>query len=164
MELDLRVEIATIELLNSELLKENFNEYQKSVDILVLLNGNIYIEIEINLSNFAKVKLRNFLYSDKIFSSLLERGNSVEKLKDIYFYQLNLNTEDKTISYGEEVVVAYGIKTKSIFMDYKYIVLKQQKSHSREFIHELDFSLFSFPDLFRKIYLLLYVHMIPLLW
>ena len=122
--LELETEKTTIQLLNNELLKDNFKEYQKTVDILVVLNEHIYVDIEINRSNFEKVKLRNILYSDKIFSSLLERGDDVEILKDTYFYQLNLNTEDKTISYGEEVVVAYGIKTKSVFMDHKYIVLK----------------------------------------
>ena len=46
----------------------------------------------------------------------------------------------------------------------KKLDLKQQKSHSREFIRELDFSLFCFLNLPRKNYLLLLVHMVSLLW
>ena len=48
-----------IEISNNELLKENIKEYKKTIDILVILNDTIFIDIEINRSNFERVKLRN---------------------------------------------------------------------------------------------------------
>lgn len=124
--LDLRLDLKTskITLLNNELPKENIKEYQKTIDIYVVLNETIYVDIEINRSNFEKVKLRNYLYDNKLFSMLLETGDTSENLKNQYFYQLNLNTKDKLIPYGEDIIVSFGLKTKSIYLDHKYTVLK----------------------------------------
>lgn len=124
LDLELNVDDTKIEILNNELLKENIREYQKRVDILVVLDDRIFINIEINRSNFEKVKLRNMLYCDKLYSMLLETGDKITKLKDIGLYQLNLNTMDKSITYGEDVIVAYSLVNKDIFGKNKYIVLK----------------------------------------
>ena len=124
LKLGLDVDSTKIEILNNELVKENFREYQKRVDILVVLNGNIYVDIEINRSNFNRVKLRNSMYCDKLYSMLLDMGDKTTRLNDIYLYQLNLNTKDKTISYGEDVIVSFSLVTKDIFIKNKFIVLK----------------------------------------
>ena len=99
--LDLKLDVnkTKIEVLNNELVKENIREYQKRVDILVVLNDTIYIDIEVNRSNFDRVKLRNSMYCDKLYSMLLDMGDKTTKLNDIYLYQLNLNAKDKSISY-----------------------------------------------------------------
>ena len=94
LDLKLDIDSAKIEILNNELITENIKEYQKRVDILVVLNDTIYIDIEINRSNFEKVKKRNSLYCDKLYSMLLDMGDKTTKLNDIYLYQLNLNTKD----------------------------------------------------------------------
>lgn len=124
LELDLEVNGTKIEILNNELLKENIREYQKRVDILVVLDDRIFIDIEINRSNFEKVKLRNMLYCDKLYSMLLEMGDKTTRLKDICLYQLNLNTKDKSITYGEDMIVAYSLVNQDIFVKNKYMVLK----------------------------------------
>ena len=86
LDLILKVEDTKIEVLNNELLKENTCEYQKRVDILVAIDDRIFVDIEINRSNFEKVKLRNIMYCDKLYSMLLEMGDTTTKLKDICLY------------------------------------------------------------------------------
>ena len=98
LDLKLNVNKAKIEILNNELVKKNVREYQKRVDILVVLNDTIYIDIEVNRSNFDRVKLRNSMYCDKLYSMLLDMGDKTTKLRDIFQYQLSLNTKDKPIS------------------------------------------------------------------
>lgn len=124
LDLKLDIDSAKIEILNNELIKENVLEYQKRVDILVVLNDTIYIDIEINRSNFEKVKKRNSLYCDKLYSMLLDMGDKTTKLNDIYLYQLNLNTKDLSITYGEDIIVSYSLVTKSIYIKNKYTYLK----------------------------------------
>ena len=46
-----------IEITKNELLKENIKEYQKCVDILVILNDDIHVDIEINRSSFENPNL-----------------------------------------------------------------------------------------------------------
>ena len=113
-----------IEIVKNELLKENIKEYQKRVDILVILNDNIYVDIEINRSSFEKSKFRNSLYCDKLYTTLLETGEKASELKNFYLYQLNLNTEDKSTPYGEDMIVMYSTTTKEIFIDNKIMILK----------------------------------------
>ena len=84
-------------------------EYLKKVDILVILNDKIYVDIEANRSNFAKSKFRNSLYCDKLYTTLLETGDIAS--------QLNLNTEDKSISYGGDMIVLYSTTNKEISID-----------------------------------------------
>ena len=138
LNLDMSINDTKIEILNNELPKENIKEYQKRVDILVVLNDVIFIDIEINRSNFEKVKLRNTMYCDKLYSMLLEKGENASKLKDICLYQLNLNTEDKLISYGEDIIVAYSLTTKNIFVQNKYMVLKYLEFYRKLYYTNFD--------------------------
>ena len=55
---------------------------------------------------------------------LLESGEKVIDLEDKYFCQLNLNAEDKSIDYGEDIIVRYNLTKKSIYLDQDKIVLK----------------------------------------
>lgn len=124
LNLNLKPKDTKIQLLNNELTNENIKEYHKRIDIIVVLNDTIFIDIEMNRSPFRKVKLRNFMYCDKLYSMLIKSGDEPEKLRELSLYQLNLNTKDKSISYGEDIIVAYSLKTNKIFLDNKYIVLK----------------------------------------
>lgn len=78
LELNLDLNKCNIKILENELPKENKTEYNKIVDIYVLLNQKIHIDIEINRSNFNKVKLRNYLYDNKLYSMLLETGDNIK--------------------------------------------------------------------------------------
>ena len=124
LELDLDVREMNVRLLNTELPKQNIREYQKRIDIYLCINNNIYIDIEINRSNFNRVKLRNYLYGSKTYSMLLESGDNISELEDKYFWQLNLNTEDKSVDYGEDIIVRYSLTKKSVYLDQDKIVLK----------------------------------------
>ena len=122
--MDLEEFDTNLEISKNELLKENIKEYQKRVDILVVLNDKIHIDIEANRSSFKKSKLRNSLYWDKLYSTILETGSNAEELSDFYLYQLNLNTEDKNSSIGEDRIMLYSTATKEIFLDNKIMILK----------------------------------------
>ena len=124
LELDLDVREMNVRLLNTELPKQNIREYQKRIDIYLCINNNIYIDIEINRSNFKRVKLRNYLYGSKTYSMLLVSGDNISELEDKYFWQLNLNTEDKSVDYGEDIIVRYSLTKKSVYLDQDKIVLK----------------------------------------
>ena len=113
-----------IRLLNNELPKENKKEYKKSVDLYVSIDNNIFVEIEINREPFEDVKLRNYLYSNKLYTMLLEQGEDISELNNKKFIQINLNAKEKNIMYGEEIIVPYGLKSKQVYIDNKYTILK----------------------------------------
>ena len=122
--LDLDVDVMELQILNNELPREDMREYQKKIDVYVCINGSFYVDIEINRSNFNRVKMRNYLYSSKLYSMLLDSGKKVSDLDSKYFCQLNLNTMDKDFDYGEEIIVPYSLTTKSVYIEQDKIVLK----------------------------------------
>ena len=138
LKLDIDESYTDIEVTKNELLKENIKEYQKRVDILVILNDNIYVDIEINRSSFEKSKFRNSLYCDKLYTTLLETGEKASFLKKFYLYQLNLNTEDKSTPYGEDRIILYSTATKEIFIDNKIMVLKYLEFYRKLYYTNVD--------------------------
>ena len=94
--LEYELEELDIRILNNELPKENNREYSKRVDVNIVLKDNIYVEIEINREDFNLVKYRNKMYEDKLYSMILEKGDNPRRLDSIWFYQLNLNTCNKS--------------------------------------------------------------------
>lgn len=117
LHLEYQLDELKIRMLNTELEKTTINEYQKRIDVNIVLNDNIYVEIEINRKDFELVKHRNNMYANKISSMILEKGENPKKLESIYFYQLNLNTENKDESIGEHIIVPYDISLGEIFID-----------------------------------------------
>ena len=113
-----------ITLLNSELPKENKDEYKKTIDLYVLINNSIYVDIEINKERFEDVKLRNLLYESKLHSMILEKGESIKKLEKKCFVQINLNAVDKDSDIGEDTIVSYSLKTKQIYSLNRYTLIK----------------------------------------
>ena len=108
----------------NELLKENHKEYRKVIDMHAILDDNMHISVEINTEQFKNVKLRNFLLQTKLFSTLLEKGEKVSKLKDIYLFQLNINTRGKNYGRKENIIVPYDITKKEVYHENFVIVLK----------------------------------------
>ena len=135
LEIDIDRNKCKIRLLNNELPIENYKEYKKTVDLNIVLNDDIFIEIEINRSDFNKVKRRNFIYQNKMYSMIPEKGDNPKNLDNIIFYQLNLNTENKTETYGEHVIVPYDTTIKEIYIDNYYTILKYL-----EFYHKLYYT------------------------
>ena len=85
LHLKYELEELDIRILNNELPKENYKEYQKRIDVNIVLNDDIYVEIEINRENFNLVKYQNQMYEDKLYSMIIESGESTKKLENIYF-------------------------------------------------------------------------------
>ena len=135
LEIDIDRNKCKIRLINNELPLENYKEYKKNVYLNITLNDDIFIEIEINRSDFNKVKHRNFIYQNKIYSMIPEKGNDPKDIDNVIFYQLNLNTENKTETYGEHVIVPYDTTTKKIYIDNYYTILKYL-----EFYHKLYYT------------------------
>ena len=135
LEIDIDRNKCKIRLINNELPPENYKEYKKNVYLNITLNDDIFIEIEINRSDFNKVKHRNFIYQNKIYSMIPEKGNDPKDIDNVIFYQLNLNTENKTETYGEHVIVPYDTTTKEIYIDNYYTILKYL-----EFYHKLYYT------------------------
>ena len=135
LEIDIDRNKCKIRLINNELPPENYKKYKKNVYLNIALNDDIFIEIEINRSDFNKVKHRNFIYQNKIYSMIPEKGNDPKDIDNVIFYQLNLNTENKTETYGEHVIVPYDTTTKEIYIDNYYTILKHL-----EFYHKLYYT------------------------
>ena len=123
--LDLDIESTSISLLNSELPKGIIKEYQKTIDIYVSLNDNTRIDVELNNASYNDLlSIRNSLYESKLFSMSLESGESIKELANKKIIQLNLNTKDLNITYGEDILMTYGIKTGNFYLKNRQIILK----------------------------------------
>ena len=129
LELDIEPDMCKLELLDSELPKMNKNEYQKTVDLYVKIN-KIYVNIEINREYFNNIGKRNLMYADRLYSMILEQGNSLDDLEDKIFVQINLNAVDKLdmkkekLKYGTDKLVTYGLYTNEIYNDNKFVLVK----------------------------------------
>ena len=85
LHLEYELEELDIRILNNELIRESIREYQKRIDVNIVLNDNIYVEIEINREDFNRVKYRNKMYADKVSSLILESGENIKKLEEFIF-------------------------------------------------------------------------------
>lgn len=127
--LDIDKDMCELRLLDSELAKDKYLEYQKTVDLYVSID-NIYVNIEINREYFKNIEYRNFLFADKLYTMLLRRGENAKTLKDKMFIQINLNAKDKfdknnkELTYGTDTIVNYGINTGKIYNNNKLIYVK----------------------------------------
>ena len=122
--MDLDPETTKIHISNTELIKQNVKEYQKRVDILVVINEKFTVDIEANRSPFKRVKRRNTMYLDKVNTLILEVGNKTIKVNDKFVYQLNLNAVDKEYDEPDDIVGLCSLKTNKIYQDNKFIILK----------------------------------------
>ena len=136
LHLEYELEELDIRILNNELIRESVREYQKRIDVNIVLNDNIYVEIEINREDFNRVKYRNKMYADKVSSLILESGENIKKLEEFYFYQLNLNTENKNENIGEHIIVSYDISTNEIYIDNNKTILKYLEFYYRLYYNE----------------------------
>ena len=80
MNIDIKPEENYILFLDKELIKENFKEKGKIVDINVKLGNNLIIDVEVNREKFEIVKERNDLYLSKLDITQLEVGEEYRDL------------------------------------------------------------------------------------
>ena len=112
LKLNMNPSLSELVFLNSELPKTKKKEYRKTVDILVTINKEKVIDVEINTESYHYIAERNTFYMEKIISMGVEEGTSYNKMKNYYFYQLNLNV------YGRD----------NYFKD-KYFTLREEKTN-----------------------------------
>lgn len=117
-----------IKLMDGELPKENKNEKKKIVDIYVILDGKIYVDIEVNRSKFENVLERNVKYKNKLLSMIPKTGEDIKVLKEKSLYQLNLNAYPKE-EITDDIVVLYGLKSKKIYSSNEYMIIKGLEKH-----------------------------------
>ena len=112
-----------IRLMDGELPKESMKEKGKIVDIYVVLDGKVYIDIEMNKSKFETVLQRNIKYKDKLSSMLPESDEDYKALTSKKLYQLNLNAYpyEKIL---DDIIVLYGLKTHNIYSSDECMVVK----------------------------------------
>ena len=117
-----------IRLMDGELPKENRSEKKKIIDIYVVLDGKIYVDIEMNKSKFENVLERNIKYKNKLSSMIPKKGENVKNLKEKKLYQLNLNAYEKE-EIIDDIVVLYGIKSKKIYSTNEYMIVKRLEKY-----------------------------------
>mgnify|MGYP003289090714 CR=1 FL=1 len=126
---DIDSDMCNIQLLDSELVKDKYNEYQKTVDICVEMN-NILVNVEINREYFKNVEKRNFIFADKLHTMMLQRGDDIESLENKIFVQINLNAVDKyddnnnKLTFGTDKVVLYGLDSGMVYNSNKFVLVK----------------------------------------
>ena len=112
-----------ISLLDSEMPIINKKEHEQIVDIFVVINKNIYVDIEMNRSKFESVFERNDKYKNRISNIIFEKGESLKELKTKHVYQLNLNASPQE-EILEDTIVRYGLKTKKIYSSNESVIMK----------------------------------------
>ena len=99
LDLELNPNNVELEILNNELLIDNYEERKKYTDFIVLLDNKYYIDIEFNTSNFELVKYKNFLYICKMNSIIEKKGSEISKISERIVIQLNINADKKESTY-----------------------------------------------------------------
>ena len=126
-----------IRLMDGELPKENKREKKKVIDIYVVLDGKIYVDIEMNRNKFELVLERNIKYKDKLSSMIPESGEDIKHIKDKKLYQWNLNaylSEDIL----DDIVVLYGLKSNKIYSKSECMVVKSLERYRELYYNECN--------------------------
>ena len=91
----LKIDIEDVQILNSELPKENIADKKSILDIRATINKNVEIDIEIQVSRTIYMPQRSLYYWSKIYCEQLESGEKYNKLKKtICINILDFNTLD----------------------------------------------------------------------
>ena len=128
--LDVNIRSSKITFLNSELYKENKNEYHKIIDLYLSIDNQIFIDIELNKMPFKMVIERNNLYLNKLASMLLETGDNIKKLKQYHLYQINLNAH-KSDEGNSQFVIPFDIENKKIYPIKQKVIIKSLETYKK---------------------------------
>ncbi len=94
LDLNIKPEESKVIFLDKELIKDNYKEKGKIVDLNVKINEKLLVTVEVNRVRFESIKERNKLYLEKLRTMQLEIGDEYNILDSKYIYQLNLNAKD----------------------------------------------------------------------
>ena len=151
-----------IVFLNKEFIKDKIKEKGGEVDIYVKIGNKYFIDIEMNKSRFSTVKIRNYLYVEKLHSLMLEEGDEYKELKANNLYQLNLNAKESKrsipIDNMTEISTITGIKTMECIQRYSVNLAYYEDMYYNE-VEEMGFSEIFMAGLMSKNYTELYERM-----
>ena len=133
LDIDIDPNNSNLIFLDKELIKENYKEHGKTVDLNVKLDSNLLINVEVNRRDFETIKRRNKLYLEKLHTMQYEVGEDYKDLASEYIYQLNLNYKDKYKNIGENIIVSYDITSNKIFDDNIKIYIKHLEYYKNMF-------------------------------
>ncbi len=117
LNLDISEDETNLFFLDKELIKENYKEKGKMVDLNVKIGEHLLVTVEVNRYDFNTIKERNQLFLEKLHTLQFEVGEEYKVLKSNYLYQLNLNVLDSYKNTGENIIVSYDITNHSIYND-----------------------------------------------
>jgi len=124
LKLEIDYDDIILTIYNNELLKDNYKEYKKIVDLLISINNDIIINIEVNRRYYKDTKIRNDRYINKIYDMLIGKGQDYNELINKRIYQLNLNAREKNSKIKEDIIVSYGKISNKIYDNNTEIYLK----------------------------------------
>ena len=136
LNLNILEEETNLKFIDKELIKENYKEKGKTVDLNVKIEKNLLVTVEINRYNFENIKERNQLYLEKLHTMQFEVGDDYEDLKSIYLYQLNLNVLGNSNT-GENIIVSYDITNHTIYNDKIKTYIKHLAYYSEMFYNNV---------------------------
>lgn len=91
----LKIDIEDVQILNSELPKENIADKKSILDIRATIDNNVEVDIEIQVARTIYMPQRSLYYWSKIYCEQLESGEKYNKLKKtICINILDFNTLD----------------------------------------------------------------------
>lgn len=95
LEATLKININDVQIINSELTKENISDKKSILDIRATIDDNIQVDIEIQVARTIYMPQRSLYYWSKIYCEQLETGQKYSKLKKtIAINILDFNTLD----------------------------------------------------------------------
>ena len=80
--------------------------------------------------------MRNYLYANKLYTMLLEQGESVKELSDKTFIQINLNAKDVKVDKGDAFIVPYDIRNKEVYIKNNITILKYLEYYRKKFYND----------------------------
>ena len=124
LHLDLKPEECNLIFKDKEILGVSSKNKKNVVDFNVEINDNLFVNIEMNGKEYAKVKTRNYLYESRIITQDLKTGEDYEKFDEKTYIQLNLNVKDTSVNIGEDIIYPYSVITKTVFLKNEIIYLR----------------------------------------
>lgn len=121
---DLEGKDIEINILNNEAVKDNYDEYQKIVDIFLKLNDDILLNIEVSRTKYKYRKLRNDRYIGKLMDTQIHSESDYINLFYKKIIQLNINALEKNKLCSEREIVQYDKVTKEIICENPKVYIK----------------------------------------
>lgn len=112
----LDMNVKRFEFLENETPTANINEYHLTTDLLFLVNDKLYVNIEINRTQFEIVKDKSLCYLAKFIALRVTRGDDIKNVEN-GIIQININAKTRKNELPEKTVVFYIKEEQKDFSD-----------------------------------------------